>query len=189
MLHLRPHLAYHPWTQDTTRCATACTAYPPNRGMIMTSTESTVPHHSQLENELRGSWNTLTGKAQMLTGAQLDDPELFANGVINALQGQLQEAVGDHQAQVASDALRTQWSGLSKEAKGKILMQWGKWADDPDAMAQGVVDLMQGKLDRYAGAAMRESGTPVSDAAITLSDQDAATAKQALATLFAGRTT
>jgi len=162
--------------------------------MIMTSTESTgtqstMPHHSQLENELHGSWNTLTGKAQMLTGAELDDPELFANGVINALQGQLQEAVGDHQAQVASTALRIQWSGLSNEAKGQILKQWGEWTDDPDAMAQGVVDLMQGKLDRYAGATAREVGTPVSDAAITLSDQDAATAKQALATLFAGRAT
>jgi uncharacterized protein YjbJ (UPF0337 family) len=123
----------------------------------------------------------------MLSGAQLADPELFVNGVINALQGQLQTAIGDHQAQVASDALRTQWGGLSQETKGKILLQWGKWTNDPEAMANGVVDLMQGKLDSYTGAAARDVGTPVSDAGIALSDEAAKKTKQAMAALFAGR--
>jgi len=63
----------------------------------------------------------------MLTGATFADPEIFYNGVVNALQGDLQEAIGDGQAQVASDAMRTQWKGLSQEDKGKILTQWGKW--------------------------------------------------------------
>ena len=150
-------------------------------------TPGAMPHPSPLENELRGSWNVLTGRAQMITGAELADPDRFVSGVISALQGQLQEAIGDHQAQVAGDALRTQWSGMSQEAKGKILTQWGQWTDNPQAMADGVVDLMQGKLDRYAGAAAREAGTPLSDAGIVLSDDAAKKARQAMADLFAAR--
>src|SRR5262245_11765235 len=114
-------------------------------------TSSAMPYPSGVENELRGSWNVLTGQSQMITGAEFADPDRFANGVISSLQGQLKQAIGDHQAKVAGDALRTQWSGPSQETKGKILTQWGKWTDDPQAMADGVVDLMQGKLDRYAG--------------------------------------
>jgi uncharacterized protein YjbJ (UPF0337 family) len=123
----------------------------------------------------------------MITGAELADPDRFASGVISALQGQLQEAIGDQQAQVAGDALRTQWSGLSQETKGQILTQWGQWTDNPQAMADGVVDLMQGKLDRYAGTAAREAGTPLSDAGIVLSDDAAKKARQAMADLFAAR--
>jgi uncharacterized protein YjbJ (UPF0337 family) len=122
---------------------------------------------------MRGSWNVLTGRSQMITGAELADPDRFVGGVISALQGQLQEAIGDHQAQVAGDALRTQWSGLSQETKGKILTQWGQWTDDPKAMADGVVDLMQGKLGRKAGSAARQAGTPISGAGVALSDQAA----------------
>ena len=49
------------------------------------------------------------------------------------------------------DALRLRWEGTTQEAKGQILKQWGEWADDPVAMAEGVTDLAQGKLKRYAG--------------------------------------
>src|SRR5262245_28842207 len=150
-------------------------------------TLSPMPHSSRLANELRGSWNVLTAHAQLLTVAEMDDPDRYANGVITALQGQLQEAIGDHQAKVAGDALRTQWSGLSRETKGKILTQWGKWTDDPQAMADGVADLMQGKLDRYAGTSARETGTPLSDAGIALSDDAAKKARNAMADLFAAR--
>ena len=146
-----------------------------------------MAHRNPVANQLAGSWNMLTGNAQMRAGEELDDPERYFNGVISALQGRLQSAIGEHQAQVASDALRTQWSGLTQETKGKILMQWGQWTDNPGMMAEGVVDLMQGRFNRYIGSAARDAGTPVSDAAIALSDEAAANTRQALAALFAER--
>src|SRR5262245_34842401 len=142
----------------------------------MSGTEASLPHHNRLENELRGSWNVMAGKAEMLTGAQFADPELFFNGVVDAMQGDLEQAIGDGQAQVASDALRAQWSGLSQETKGEILSQWGKWTDDPQALANGVVDLMQGRVKQDVGSATREAGKTVGDATIALSDADAASA-------------
>jgi uncharacterized protein YjbJ (UPF0337 family) len=151
----------------------------------MTENTGTVPHYSGIENQLAGTWNRMTGRAQMLTGAQFDDPELFFSGVINALHGRLQVAIGADQAQKVTDALRLQWSGMTNETQGKILRQWGDWTDDPETMAKGVVDLAQGKLDRYAGSAMRKTGTPISDGAITLSNKAADDARQALVDIFA----
>jgi uncharacterized protein YjbJ (UPF0337 family) len=148
-------------------------------------THDEAPHHSGLANQLRGLWTTMTGQAQILVGTQWADPELFFSGVVTALQGRLQTEVGDHQAQLASDALRTEWSGLNEETKGKILAQWGQWRDDPAQMANGVVDLMQGKLDRYVGAQARQAGTPVSDAAVAVGDQEADRLRQALTAAFA----
>lgn len=148
-------------------------------------TNEAMPQHSGVANQLRGSWNMMTGRAQMLVGTQWDDHELFFSGVVTALQGRLQTAIGERQAQVASDALRTEWSGLNQETKGKILRQWGQWTDDPQAMANGVVDLMQGKLDRYGGAQARQASTPVSEAAVTLGDQAADQVRQALADFYA----
>jgi uncharacterized protein YjbJ (UPF0337 family) len=145
-----------------------------------------IPQHSGLANQLRGLWTTMTGQAQILTGAQWGDAELLFSGIVTALQGRLQTAIGEQQAQVASDALRTEWSGLNEETKGKILRQWGAWRDDPQAMANGVVDLMQGKLDRYVGAQARQAGTPVSDAALAVGDQAADQLRQALTVYFAG---
>src|SRR5262245_44923721 len=150
----------------------------------MTNSTGSAPHYSGTENQLAGTWNRMTGGAQMVTGTEFADPELFFSGVINALHGQLQESIGSDQAQKVSDALRLQWSGLNNETKGKILKQWGDWTDDPDTMAQGVTDLAQGKLDRYAGSAMRETGTPLSDAAIAVSNQTADAARQALTDFF-----
>jgi uncharacterized protein YjbJ (UPF0337 family) len=152
-------------------------------------TESSVPHHSRMANELAGSWHVLTGHAEMLTGATFDDPEIFYNGVVDALQGDLEEAIGDGQAQVASDAMRTQWKGLSQETKGKILTQWGQWTDDPEAMANGVVDLMQGKLNQYVGSSAREAGSAAGDVGRALSDAEADKARQTLAAVFGERTT
>src|SRR5689334_319221 len=46
-------------------------------GTIMTEsmgTDSSVPHHSRLANELAGSWHVLTGHAEMLSGATFADP-------------------------------------------------------------------------------------------------------------------
>jgi uncharacterized protein YjbJ (UPF0337 family) len=152
-------------------------------------TEGTLAHHNRLENELAGSWHVLTGHAKMLTGATFADPEIFYNGVVDALQGDLEEAIGDGQAQVASDAMRTQWKGLSQEDKGKILTQWGKWTDDPEAMANGVVDLMQGKLNQYVGSSAREAGSAAGDVGRALSDAEADKARQTLAAVFAERST
>lgn len=150
-------------------------------------TESSVPHHSRMANELAGSWHVLTGHAEMLAGATFADPETFYNGVVDAMQGDLEESIGDGQAQVATEAMRTQWAGLSQEAKGKILTQWGQWTDDPDALANGVVDLMQGKLDRYVGSSAREAGAAAGDVGRVLSDAEADKARQTLAAVFAER--
>ena len=84
--------------------------------------------------------------------------------------------------------MRSEWSGLTQEAKGKILQQWGEWRNDPQAMANGVVDLMQGKLDRYQAATMRETNSAVDSTATRLNEDAANQARQALATLFADRT-
>ena len=98
------------------------------------------------KNRLAGAWHRLTGRTQMAAGAQFDDPELFFSGVVTALHGQLQERIGAEQAEHVAAALRLRWHGLTQETKGSILKQWGEWADDPGAMAQGVTDLAQGKL-------------------------------------------
>jgi len=142
----------------------------------------------RLRNELAGSWHTLTGKSQMLAGKAFDDPDQYFTGVVTALQGQLQETIGDSQAQVAGDALRSQWSGLSEEAKGQVLTQWGQWTDNPDTMANGIVDLAQGKLDRYTGSAMREDNASLGSAGMALSDDAAERARQALTAYFAQNT-
>jgi len=196
MLHLRPPPPRRSFIDTRRRVAPGDVQYAiDQRGSLkMDSTASegtisdgTMAHHRPLQNELQGSWNTLTGQSQMLTGAQLADPDLFVSGVISALQGQLQEAIGDRQAQVAGEAMRTQWNGLSRETKGEILTRWAQWTNDPDAMAQGVADLMQGKLERYAGSTARQMGTPLSDAGVALSDDAAARARKAMAALFAAR--
>jgi uncharacterized protein YjbJ (UPF0337 family) len=142
---------------------------------------------NRMRTELVGSWHVLTGKAQQLAGDALDDPDRYFNGVVTALQGQLEESIGDGQAQVASDALRSQWSGLSQETKGQILKQWGEWTDDPDTMANGIVDLAQGKLDRYDAATMRQANAAIGSDAATLSADAGDQARQALASLFADR--
>jgi uncharacterized protein YjbJ (UPF0337 family) len=152
-----------------------------------TGTDSSLPHHSRMATELAGSWHVLTGHAEMLAGATFADPEAFYNGVVDALRGDLEESIGDGQAQVATDAMRTQWKGLSQEAKGKILTQWGQWTDDPEALANGVVDLMQGKLDRYVGSSAREAGSAAGDVGRALSAAEADKARQALAAVFADR--
>src|SRR3954463_10281529 len=152
----------------------------------MITMESSNSSH-RLRNELAGSWHLLTGQAQMLAGDVSDDPDRYFNGVVTALQGQLQQQIGDSQAQVASEALRSQWSGLSEEAKGQVLNQWGQWTDNPETMANGIVDLAQGKLDRYTGSAMREDNASLGRAGMALSDDTAEQARQALASLFADR--
>ena len=91
---------------------------------------------NRMRNELVGSWHTLTGQSEKLAGELLDDPDRYFNGVVTALQGQLEESIGDSQAQVAGDALRSQWSGLSQETQGQVLTQWGEWTDDPDDHGQ-----------------------------------------------------
>ena len=142
---------------------------------------------NRMRNELAGSWHVLTGQAQQLAGDVLDDPDRYFEGVVTALQGQLEESIGDSQAQVAGDALRSRWTGLSEQTKGQILKHWGEWTNDPDAMANGIVDLMQGKLDRYDAASLRQANATVAGGAATLSAAAADQARQALASLFADR--
>ena len=142
---------------------------------------------NRMRNELAGSWHVLTGQAQQLAGDVADDPDRYFDGVVTALQGQLEESIGDGQAQVAGDALRSQWQGLSQETKGQILKQWGQWTDDPDTMANGITDLMQGKLDRYGASTLRQANAAVGGDAATLSEDAADQARQALASLFADR--
>ena len=89
------------------------------------------------KNQLAGAWKRMTGRTQMAAGAQFDDPDRFFNGVVDAMQGQLQQKIGADQANRVRDALRLRWEGTTQEAKGQILRQWGEWADDPVAMAQG----------------------------------------------------
>jgi uncharacterized protein YjbJ (UPF0337 family) len=134
---------------------------------------------------LAGAWHRLTGGSQMVVGAQIDDPELFFSGVVNALQGKLQEKIGADQANRIADALRLRWDGLTQESKGQILKQWGDWADDPVALAEGVTDLAQGKLRRYAGATALHVSSGLSDTASTVNDKTADAARQALANFFA----
>ena len=50
------------------------------------------------KNQLAGAWQRMTGRTQMAAGAQFDDPELFFNGVVDAMQGQLQQKIGADQA-------------------------------------------------------------------------------------------
>jgi uncharacterized protein YjbJ (UPF0337 family) len=142
----------------------------------------------RMRNELAGSWHVMTGQAEMAAGDMLDDPDRYFNGVVTALQGQLEQTIGDTQAQVAGDAMRTEWQGLSREAKGKVLKQWGEWRNDPQTMANGVVDLMEGKLDRYQASTMREANAALGSAATTLNEDAANQARQALAAIFAERT-
>jgi hypothetical protein len=99
----------------------------------------------------------------------------------------LEQTIGDQQAQVARDAMRSEWQGLSQETKGRILNQWGEWTNDPQAMSNGIVDLMQGKLDRYQAAAMRQANASVGGGAATLSADAASQIRDALAALFGSR--
>ena len=41
------------------------------------------------KNQLAGAWQRMTGRTQMAAGAQFDDPELFFNGAVDAMHGQL----------------------------------------------------------------------------------------------------
>jgi uncharacterized protein YjbJ (UPF0337 family) len=134
---------------------------------------------------MAGAWQRMTGRTQMAAGAQFDDPELFFNGVVDAMQGQLQQKLGADQANRVRDALRLRWEGTTQEMKGTILKQWGEWADDPVAMAEGVTDLAQGKMKRYAGATALHASSELSDKAATINDQTADAARQALADFFA----
>jgi uncharacterized protein YjbJ (UPF0337 family) len=136
------------------------------------------------KNQMAGAWQRMTGRTQMAAGAQFDDPELFFNGVVDAMQGQLQQKIGADQANRVRDALRLRWQGTTQEMKGKILKQWGEWADDPVAMAEGVTDLAQGKLKRYAGATALHASSGLSDKAATINDQTAEAARNALADFF-----
>jgi uncharacterized protein YjbJ (UPF0337 family) len=137
------------------------------------------------KNQLAGAWHRMTGRTQMAAGAHFDDPELFFNGAVDAMHGQLQAKIGADQANRVRDALRLRWEGTTQETKGKILKQWGEWADDPVAMAQGVTDLAQGKLKRYAGATALHASSGLSDKAADINDQTADVARQALADFFA----
>jgi uncharacterized protein YjbJ (UPF0337 family) len=148
----------------------------------------TMDSSNRMRNELVGSWHTLTGQSEKLAGELLDDPNRYFNGVVTALQGQLEESIGDSQAQVAGDALRSQWSGLSQETQGQVLTPWGQWTDNPDTMANGIVDLAQGKLDRYDAATLRQANAAIGSEAATLSADAGDQARQALAALFADRT-
>ena len=143
----------------------------------------------RLRTELAGSWHVMTGQAQMLAGDLTDDPDRYFDGVVTALQGQLEQTIGDTQAQVGAEAMRTEWRGLSQEAKGQLLKQWGAWTNDPQAMANGVVDLMQGKLDRYQAAELRQANAAAAQIGTTLSADAANQARQTLADLFAERST
>jgi len=138
------------------------------------------------KNQMAGAWQRMTGRTQMAAGAQFDDPELFFNGVVDAMQGQLQQKIGADQANRVRAALRLRWEGATQETKGKILRQWGDWADDPVEMAQGVTDLAQGKLKRYAGATALHASSGLSNKAADINDQTADAARQALADFFAG---
>jgi uncharacterized protein YjbJ (UPF0337 family) len=144
---------------------------------------------NRIRNELAGSWHVLTGQAQQLAGDVLEDPDRYFEGVVTALQGQLEESIGDGQARVAGDALRSQWQGLSQETKGQILKQWGQWTEDPDTLANGIADLMQGKLDRYGASTMRGANASLGQTGMAVTDAAADQARQALASLFADRTT
>ena len=137
------------------------------------------------KNRMAGAWHRMTGRTQMAAGAQFDNPEMFFNGVLDAVQGRLQEKLGADQGKRVADALRLRWEGLNQETKGHILRQWGEWADDPAAMAQGVADLAQGKLKRYAGATGLHASSKLSETATTVNDQTAEAARQALADVFA----
>jgi uncharacterized protein YjbJ (UPF0337 family) len=137
------------------------------------------------KNQMAGAWQRMTGRTQMAAGAQFDDPELFFNGVVDAMQGQLQQKLGADQANRVRDALRLRWQGTTQEMKGKILKQWGEWADDPVAMAEGVTDLAQGKMKRYAGATALHASSGLSDKAADINDQTAEAARNALADFFA----
>jgi uncharacterized protein YjbJ (UPF0337 family) len=137
------------------------------------------------KNQMAGAWQRMTGRTQMAAGAQFDDPELFFNGVVDAMQGQLQQKIGADQANRVRDALRLRWQGTTQEMKGKILKQWGEWADDPVAMAEGVTDLAQGKMKRYAGATALHASSGLSDKAADINDQTAEAARNALADFFA----
>jgi uncharacterized protein YjbJ (UPF0337 family) len=136
------------------------------------------------KNQLAGAWHRMTGRTQMAAGAQFDDPELFFNGVVDAMQGELQQKIGADQANRVRDALRLHWEGTTQATKGKILKQWGEWADDPVAMAEGVTDLAQGKMKRYAGATALHASSEVSGAAASINDQTANAARQALTDVF-----
>jgi uncharacterized protein YjbJ (UPF0337 family) len=140
------------------------------------------------KNRLAGAWHRLTGRTQMAVGAQFDDPERFFNGAVDAMQGQLQEKLGADQATHVSQALRLRWEGLNQETKGHILKQWGEWADDPAAMAEGVVDLAQGKLKRYAGATGLHASSTLSQGATAINDQTAEATRKALEAIFARNT-
>jgi uncharacterized protein YjbJ (UPF0337 family) len=137
------------------------------------------------KNSLAGAWQRMTGRTQMAAGAQFDDPEMFFNGVVDAVHGQLQGKIGADQAQRFRDAMRLHWEGTTQQMKGRILKQWGEWADDPVAMAQGVADLAQGKLKRYAGATAMHGSSGLSGAAASINDQTADAARQALTDFFA----
>ena len=58
---------------------------------------------NRMRNELAGSWHVLTGKADQLAGDITDDPDRYFDGVVTALQGQLEQTIGDQQA-LESDA-------------------------------------------------------------------------------------
>jgi uncharacterized protein YjbJ (UPF0337 family) len=137
------------------------------------------------KNRLAGAWQRMTGRTQMAAGAQFDDPEMFFNGVVDAMHGQLQEKIGAEQAERFRDALRLHWQGTTQQMKGTILKQWGEWSDDPAAMAQGVADLAQGKLKRYAGATAMHGSSGLSGTAASINDQTADAARQALSDFFA----
>ena len=137
------------------------------------------------KNQLAGAWKRMTGRTQMAAGAQFDDPDRFFNGVVDAMQGQLQQKIGADQANRVRDALRLRWEGTTQEAKGQILKQWGAWADDPVALAEGVTDLAQGKLKRYAAATALHASSGLSDKAADINDQTAETVRKALADFFA----
>ena len=136
------------------------------------------------KNRVAGAWRSLTGRTQMAAGAQFDDPERFFSGAVEAMQGQLQEKLGADQATRVTEALRLRWDGQTQETKGHIIRQWGEWANDPVAMAQGVTDLAQGQLKQYAGATALHASSKLSEGAATLNDQTAAAARKVLADAF-----
>ena len=50
------------------------------------------------KNQMAGAWKQMTGRTQMAAGAQFDDPELFFNGAVDAMHGELQQKIGVDQA-------------------------------------------------------------------------------------------
>ena len=52
---------------------------------------------NRMRNELAGSWHVMTGQAEIVAGDLLDDPDRYFNGVVTALQGQLEQTIGDTQ--------------------------------------------------------------------------------------------